>query len=75
MTVADVRDEINWNYTKIMILGIYAPNDNKVMFFKRLLEKLIELSYENWCLREIRMEWCARKKESLKGIKSIQGKL
>lgn len=40
--------KVNLQGPKILILGISAPNEDKTAFYKRLMNELLEFSYENW---------------------------
>lgn len=42
--------EIHLHSTKTIVLGIYAQNENKVMFYKQFLERLIDFPYEHCSL-------------------------
>lgn len=32
------------------MLGIYASNEHKVIFYEELIERVIDFSYKNWSL-------------------------
>lgn len=64
MTIYRARNK--WNETNILIMGIHAHNENKTIFFKGLMEKIIDMTNENWCLQG---DWngviCSEQIESL----------
>lgn len=48
------------------MLGIYASNEDKVMFYKQLMERLMDFSNETWFLKR---EWNGNGQNFEKNIK------
>lgn len=41
--------EVNLHGVKTIVFGVYAPNENKVVFYQRLMENSVDLPYKSWC--------------------------
>lgn len=45
-----LRVQIQSAGIKTLILGLYVPNEDKETFYKHLMDKLVDLSFDKWSL-------------------------